>query len=398
MFIKTLTVSALNNYIKKIMDNDFILGNLSIKGEISNFKLHSSGHLYFSLKDDGGKINCIMFRNNAEKLKFMPKDGDKVIVRGRVSVYQKDGAYQLYCEEMNIEGLGELYVEFEKMKTKLENQGLFDIEHKKPIPSYAKKIGVITSPTGAAIRDIINVSKRRNPHIELIIYPALVQGNNAAPDIIKGISELNKYKDMDVIILARGGGSIEELWCFNEENVAKAIFDSKIPIITGVGHETDFTIADFVSDRRAPTPSAAAEIAVFNLAELNNQIINYKNTIETAFYNKIENRRSKVHVLRKSLELNSPANFIINEYTHIDSSKSLLEFKINNKIKINKEKLGRLNSLLSAHNPLNVLNKGYAVIEDLKDNIVAEVKVLEELNEFKVILKDGNINIKKSQK
>ncbi|MDF2881055.1 MAG: xseA [Clostridiaceae bacterium] len=398
MFIKTLTVSALNNYIKKIMDNDFILGNLSIKGEISNFKLHSSGHLYFSLKDEVGKINCIMFKNNAEKLNFTPEDGAKVIVRGRVSVYQKDGAYQLYCEHMDIEGLGELYVEFEKMKAKLEKQGLFALEHKRQIPKYAKKIGVVTSPTGAAIRDIINVSKRRNPLIELIIYPALVQGNNAEPDIIKGISELNKYNDIDVIILARGGGSIEELWSFNEENVAKAIYDSKIPIVTGIGHETDFTIADFVSDKRAPTPSAAAEIAVFNLSELNNQINSYQNSIKTAFYNKIENSYSKVHVLSKSLELNSPANFIINEYTHIDSNKSLLEFKMNNKININKEKLSRLNSLLSAHNPLNVLNKGYSVIEDPEDKIVTEVKVLEELKEFKVILKDGNINIKKAPK
>lgn len=398
MFIKTLTVSALNSYIKKIMDNDFILGNICIKGEISNFKLHSSGHLYFSLKDEGSKINCIMFKNNAGKLNFKPEDGIKVIVRGRVSVYQKDGAYQLYCEQMDIEGLGELHVAFEKVKTKLEEQGLFKSEHKREIPKYSKKIGIVTSPTGAAIRDIINVSKRRNPFVQLIIYPALVQGINGGYDIVKGISELNKFKDIDVIILARGGGSIEELWCFNEEIVAKAVYDSKIPIITGIGHETDFTIADFVSDRRAPTPSAAAELAVFNLLELNKQIISYKNLIKTAFYNKIQNSYSKVNVLNKGLELNSPANFIINEYAHIDSNKSLLEFKINNRINMNKEKLGNLNSLLSAHNPLNVLNKGYSVIEDFEDRIVTEVKVLEKLEEFKVTLKDGKLNIRKAPK
>lgn len=322
MFIKTLTVSALNNYIKKIMDNDFILGNICIKGEISNFKQHSSGHMYFSLKDEGGKINCIMFKNNAEKLRFSPEDGSKVVVKGRISVYQKEGSYQLYCESMNIEGLGELYVAYEKMKAKLEEQGFFLSEHKKSIPKYARKIGVITSPTGAAVRDIINVSNRRNPSVELIIYPTLVQGINASNDIVKAISELNKYKDIDVIILARGGGSIEELWCFNEENVAKAIYKSKIPIVTGIGHETDFTIADFVSDRRAPTPSAAAEMVVFNYLEVSNQVNNYKSIIKNAFYNKIRNSYSKVNLLKKSLELNSPENFIINEYTHIEKLKS----------------------------------------------------------------------------
>ncbi len=258
MYIKTLSVSSLNSYVKKMIDADFILNNLNIKGEISNFKMHSSGHLYFSLKDENSKINCIMFKTYANNLNFKPKDGESVIIKGKVSVYEKDGAYQLYCYEMKQEGIGELYLAFQDLKNKLEKQGLFELKHKRPIPRFPKRIGIITSPTGAAVRDIIHVSRRRNKSIELLLYPALVQGENASEDIIRGLDLLNKIENIDVIILARGGGSIEELWAFNNEKLANAIFNSKKPVITGVGHETDFTIADFVSDMRAPTPSAAA--------------------------------------------------------------------------------------------------------------------------------------------
>lgn len=393
MYIKTLTVSALNNYIKKVLDNDFILANSSITGEISNFKLHSSGHIYFSLKDEYSRINCIMFRSAAKGLNFIPENGMKVVVKGRVSVYEKDGAYQFYCDEMKPEGMGELYIAFEKLKSKLQNQGLFEVGHKKQIPSYARKIGVITSPTGAAIRDIINVTRRRNETVELIIYPSLVQGISASVDIINGIETLNKLEDIDIIILARGGGSIEELWCFNDEALAFAVYNSKKPIITGVGHEIDYTMVDFVSDRRAPTPSAAAEIAVFNLEEFKNKILSYKNTMISSMNISLVQKRSKLDLFKKNLSSNSPKVYIANEYNNIDRLKELINIKIKGKIENQKEKLCKANALLSAHNPLNILNKGYAIIEDDCKNVISEIRVLKEASSIKVTLKDGSTEI-----
>lgn len=394
MYIKTLTVSALNNYIKKVLDSDFILSNSNITGELSNFKIHSSGHIYFSLKDQHSKINCIMFRSAAKELKFMPENGMKVVVKGRVSVYEKDGAYQLYCDEMKPEGMGELYIAFEKLKSKLQNQGLFDEEHKRPIPLYANKIGVITSPTGAAIKDIINVTKRRNRNVEIVIYPALVQGINASRDIIKGIETLNGIGDIDIIILARGGGSIEELWCFNDESLALAVYNSKKPIITGVGHEIDYTIVDFVSDRRAPTPSAAAEIAVFNLEEFKNKILSYKNTMSVIVNMILMEKRSKLDLMKKNLSANSPRVLIVNEYNNIDRLREIITIKIKRRIEKDKERLVKANALLSAHNPLNVLNKGYAIIEDENRNVISKVAVLKEASSVKVTLKDGSTEIK----
>lgn len=394
MYIKTLTVSALNNYIKKVLDNDFILSNSNITGEISNFKIHSSGHIYFSLKDEYSKINCIMFRSAAKGLNFIPENGMKVVVKGRVSVYEKDGAYQLYCDEMKPEGMGELYIAFEKLKNKLQNQGLFDEEHKRPIPLYVNKIGIVTSPTGAAIKDIINVTKRRNRNMEIVIYPALVQGINASKDIIKGIETLNRIGDIDVIILARGGGSIEELWCFNDESLAYAVYNSKKPIITGVGHEIDYTIVDFVGDRRAPTPSAAAEIAVFNLEEFRNRILSYKNTISAAINMIFMEKKSKLDLMKKSLSTNSPRVRVVNEYNNIDKLREIISMKIRGKIEKEKERLSKANALLSAHNPLNVLNKGYAIIEDKNKNVISKIAVLKEADSIKVILKDGSTEIK----
>jgi len=394
MYIKTLTVSSLNNYIKKILDNDFILSNSNITGEISNFKIHSSGHIYFSLKDEHSKINCIMFRSAAKGLKFIPENGMKVVVKGRVSVYEKDGAYQLYCDEMKPEGMGELYIAFEKLKGKLQNQGLFDEEHKKAIPSYANKIGIITSPTGAAIKDIINVTKRRNRNVELVIYPALVQGINASKDIIKGIETLNGIEDIDIIILARGGGSIEELWCFNDESLALAVYNSKKPIITGVGHEIDYTIVDFVGDRRAPTPSSAAEIAVFNLEEFRSKVVSYKNTISATINMVLMEKKSKLDLMKKNLSNNSPRIRIVNEYNNIDRLREIINIKIKGRIEKDKERLVKANALLSAHNPLNVLNKGYAIIEDKNRNVISNIAVLKEASSIKVILKDGSMEVK----
>lgn len=397
MHIKTLTVSALNNYVKKILDSDFILSNISVKGELSNFKHHSSGHLYFSLKDDYSKINCIMFRSQAAQLKFMPENGMKVVLKGRISVYEKDGTYQMYCTDMVQEGLGELYLKFQQLKDKLEREGLFDLEHKRPIPKYPRRIGIITSPTGAAVRDIINVASRRNKGVDILLYPALVQGENSSEDLIRGINTLNKCEDIDVIILARGGGSIEELWSFNDEKLAYAVYNSKKPIITGVGHETDFTIVDFVSDRRAPTPSAAAELAVPNAAETLLNINGYKKLLISSLTRLIQDEKSKVNFLYKSLQVNSPQNYVINQYNYIDKLNNTLYHNTKLKLSINKEYLSKLYEILQSKNPLNILNRGYAMIEDLDENVISEVERLKQQEQVKVILKDGNIRLRISE-
>ncbi|MDP4144803.1 MAG: exodeoxyribonuclease VII large subunit [Bacillota bacterium] len=392
MYIKTLTVTSLNNYIKKIIENDFILNNTYIKGEISNFKFHSSGHLYFSLKDVGSKINCIMFKSQAEHLEFLPENGMNVVVKGRVSVYSKDGVYQLYCDEIKLDGIGELYAKFERMKNKLQQEGLFDEKYKKPIPKYPRRIGVITSPTGAAIRDIINVSKRRHPNVNLLIYPALVQGMNAPEDLIKGIKAFEKMDDLDVIILARGGGSIEELWAFNDESLAYQIFNCKKPIITGVGHETDFTIVDFVSDKRAPTPSAAAELAVPNLHEVNSHIINSKQRLSNNLGHYIQRQYNNINILKSSLEKHNPMVFVVNQYKQVDMLKDIMKNKIRNKFELERHHLARLNAVLDANNPLNVLGRGYAVIKDAEGNLITSVKKMKHNGKISLALKDGNIN------
>ena len=391
MHIKVLSVSALNNYIKKIMDNDFILNNIYIKGEISNFKYHNSGHLYFSLKDDQGKINAVMFKTQAANLNFMPENGMNVEVKGRVTAYTKDGSYQLYCENMKETGIGDLHIAFSKLKEKLEKEGLFREERKKDIPLYSRRIGVVTSQSGAAIRDIINVASRRNPQVDILIYPALVQGVDASEDIIKGIEYLNTIPDIDVIILARGGGSIEELWAFNEERLAYAIYKSQKPIITGVGHETDFTIADFVSDRRAPTPSAAAEIAVPSLAELNAKLKTMRINLTRVLKNDIIKKYNDVRMLNKSLEVNNPLNYIINSYNFIDNFKNRLEHTINMKLAMEKEHIAKLNAVLQAKNPLNILKRGYAVIEDENNKIIDDINRLKELKDIQVTLQNGKI-------
>ena len=396
MFIKVLTVTALNGYIKKVIDSDFILNNANVKGELSNVKIHTSGHIYFSLKDAFGKINCVMFKSQALKLRFIPRDGMNVVIRGKVSVYERDGAYQIYCESMEVDGEGQLYLAFQNLKEKLEKQGLFDKEHKRNIPSFPTAIGVITSPTGAAIRDIINVATRRNLKVNMLIYPALVQGVNASEDIAQGIKYFNNLKNVDLIIIARGGGSIEELWAFNEEKLAYEIYNSKIPIITGIGHETDFTIADFVSDHRAPTPSAAAEIAVNNLDQLNNEIKGLRELLLRSVKFKFAKEYNKVNLLNKTLKINNPLNYIVNQYIHIDNLKENLSYKLNAKISLEKQKLSKFNALLNAHNPLNVLNKGYAVLQNSESAVICEISNLKNIKEVIITLKDGSAKFKLS--
>lgn len=388
MKIKTLTVSEVNNYLKRIIDNDFILNNLSVKGEISNLKYHSSGHIYFSLKDEGGKINCVMFRSKAIMLNLTLEEGMGVVIGGRASIYPQNGSIQLYCDTIEQEGRGELYIKFERLKEKLSKEGYFDEELKKEVPKFPSRVGIVTSPTGAAIRDIINVSRRRNRLVDLVLYPAKVQGIGAYMEVIEGIKYFNRTKSVDVIIIGRGGGSIEELWNFNEEELAKAIFKSKIPIISAVGHEVDFTISDFVSDVRAATPSQGAEIAVPLQSDIEDAIEYMNNRMGSIIANKLQLEKNKVDSLSRILKLNSPMTRIVNNYMIVEKLKERLNSNIVNKINIEKEKLSGLNNLLMAQNPCNLLNKGYAIIED-ESGVINTVKRMSEEKEINVFLADG---------
>ena len=388
MKIKTLTVSEVNNYLKRIIDNDFILNNLSVKGEISNLKYHSSGHIYFSLKDEGGKINCVMFRSKAIMLKLTLEEGMGVVIGGRASIYPQNGSIQLYCDTIEQEGRGELYIKFERLKEKLSKEGYFDEELKKEVPKFPSRVGIVTSTTGAEIRDIINVSRRRNRLVDLVLYPAKVQGIGAYKEVIDGIKYFNRTKSVDVIIIGRGGGSIEELWNFNEEELAKAIFKSKIPIISAVGHEVDFTISDFVSDVRAATPSQGAEIAVPLQSDIEDAIEYMNNRMGSIIANKLQLEKNKVDSLSRILKLNSPMTRIVNNYMIVEKLKERLNSNIVNKINLEKEKLSGLNNLLMAQNPCNLLNKGYAIIED-ESGVINTVKRMSEEKEINVFLADG---------
>ena len=391
MKIKTLSVSEVSNYLKKIIDNDFILMNLSVKGEISNLKYHSSGHIYFSLKDEGSKINAIMFRDDKSSLNFKLEEGMSIIVKGRISIYPASGSLQLYVKSVEQEGEGNLFIKFEKLKERLKDEGYFNEEHKKPIPVFPKRIGIITSETGAAVRDIINVSRRRNSLVDLILYPAQVQGKDAYKTLIEGIRYFDENKSVDVIILGRGGGSIEELWNFNEEDLAKEIFKCKIPIISAVGHETDFTISDFVSDLRAATPSQAAEIAVPLEEDLYLNIKGAEEFLNKEIKGLLLKEREKVKSLEKMINLQSPKEKIVNSYIEIDNLKKRLNSKILSKIYIEKEKLTGINNLLMANNPISLLNKGYAIIEDEKE-IIKSIEQLKNDKDIEITLKDGKVN------
>ena len=391
MKIKTLTVSEVNNYIKKILDNDFILNNLYVKGEVSNLKYHSSGHIYFSLKDSVSKINCVMFKSNSMNLDFKLEDGMQVIANARCSIYQGTGALQLYIDKLSKEGLGELHIKFEKLKKKLEEEGYFDYKYKKPIPNMPRRIGVVTSETGAVIKDIINVTKRRNSLVDIVLYPTLVQGEGAYKSIIDGIKYFNDKKIVDTIIIGRGGGSLEELWNFNEEELAKEIFKSKIPIISAVGHEVDFTISDFVSDFRASTPSQAAEIAVPLEVDIRNTIKNYEDQIYKLTLETLNFEKERVNNYKRILNLNSPEVILSNSYIEIDRLKDKMKNILSNKIEKEKIKIKLLNDLLEAHNPINVLKKGFAIVEDKNNNVISSKEELEKIDDINIIFSDGKI-------
>ena len=383
-----VSVTELNRYIKDKIATDEALSNIIVKGEISNFKNHYTGHMYFTLKDENSLIKCIMFKTYASKLNFMPKDGMKVFVLGGVSVFERDGIYQIYVKAMQEDGVGALYREYEKLKQELEKQGLFDEAHKKKIPLMPKIVGVLTSQTGSVIKDIINVSTRRNPNVYIRLLPVPVQGEDAASKIVKGIKKMNDEKLADVLILARGGGSLEDLWPFNEEIVAHAIYESEIPIISAVGHETDFTIADFVADLRAPTPSAAAELAVPDIYEVKQKINLYQNRLRLSLSKKLEIMKLRYEKSMSSQIFKDPTRMISDYYLKVESQIKNLEKIIKQKEQTQKEKYIKLVSKLDALSPLKTLTRGYSIVES-ENKIIKSVKELKTGDKIQIRLKDG---------
>lgn len=431
---KYIQISDLNQYIKMMFDENAFLQKIYLKGEISNFKNHTRGHLYFTLKDDQSRISAVMFYNNALSLSFKPEDGMNVLVEGRISCYPAQGTYQIYVEKMEMDGLGNLYVEYEKLKKKLASEGLFDEKYKKPIPKYPKRIGIITASTGAAIRDILSTIKRRYPICETILFPSLVQGASAAPEIVRQIKKANEY-DLDVIICGRGGGSIEDLWAFNEEIVARAIFESQIPIISAVGHEVDFTIADFVADLRAPTPTGAAEMAVPTTIDLMNTIQEKKIRLNTSLSHIIKKQEEKIKSLQNSYVLKNPLTLyevkeqkldglleqlIKNIRIRLNESKNRLllveqnyvlknplaiyepiqkeietqKLKLNHEIKgileRKKHKTDLIINTLKLVNPLNILEKGYSLVTK-EQEIVKSSSSIELEDEIKIKFYKGEV-------
>lgn len=407
-----ITVSQLNKYLKYKFDNDPHLVNVFLKGEISNFKAHSRGHLYFTIKDDDSRINAVMFSSNAKALKFSPEDGMKVLVSGRVGVYEASGAYQIYVEDLSEDGIGNLYLAFEQLKKKLDQEGLFDAKYKKAIPKMPRKIGIITAPTGAAVKDILSTLKRRWPIAETILFPCLVQGEYAKDDIVKNLELASNY-DLDVIILGRGGGSIEDLWPFNEEEVARAIFAHKVPIISAVGHEVDFTISDYVADLRAPTPTGAAEMAVPD----KNDFLTYLNQLELRISKNVLTlvniNKKQLNNIKTSYIFTNPSNLYIAKEQYFDNLYERLKIPMLGLISINKRDIqnldgrlslavikqldfnkntyGRLLASLEAINPISTIKRGYSISR--KDNkIITKVKDLKKGDKLEVELSDGKVN------
>lgn len=408
-----ITVTQLTKYIKYKIDNDQNLNKIYLKGEISNFKAHSRGHFYFTIKDENSRINAVMFSTYAKDVKFDIQDGMKVLVTGKVSVYEATGGYQIYVDSILEDGLGNLYIAFEQLKKKLQAEGLFDETHKKPIPKIPNRIGIITAPTGAAIKDILSTLKRRWPLCETILFPSLVQGKEAAPDIVRNI-ELSKNYDLDVLIVGRGGGSIEDLWCFNEEIVARAIYDLDIPVISAVGHEIDFTISDFVADLRAPTPTGAAEMAVPNITD----IVKLLNQLEIRTVNGITNivniRKERVNKLKNSYVLKNPItiyeikeqkfdnlferlvndfkNIIANNKNKLELTCTKLNNEINNKITKDKNDFFKIISKLEVLNPLLTIKRGYSVVRK-DDKVISSIKDIKKKDNLELELKDGKVNV-----
>ena len=384
---KYLTVTAVTKYIKYKIDTDDNLKCIFIKGEISNCKYHSTGHIYFSIKDENSILNAIMFSTNAKKLTFTPNDGMKVLITGRISVYEAAGRYQIYIEEMIEDGVGNLYAEFEKLKKKLETKGLFDSNHKKDIPKMPSKVGVITASTGAAIRDIVSTIKRRFPICEIYLFPSLVQGENASKDLVNKLLQADNY-GVDVIIIGRGGGSIEDLWAFNDEELANTIYNAKTPIISAVGHEVDFTICDFVSDLRAPTPTGAAELAVPNMSDIMINLEHLKIRLNESLNKKIDYNKLLLNNLKNSFVLKNPMLLYENKKQNIDLYFEKLNNMMNYRLERTNTKFSNLINKLELLNPLSVLSKGYSVTYK-DDKVIKDASKLKKNDSVTIRLYNG---------
>ena len=382
------TVSQANDYIANMFAQDYMLKRIQVSGEVSNCKYHPSGHIYFTLKDSGGTLSAVMFRSNAAGLSFVIQNGDKLVVSGSIEVYKAGGSYSLHVAKVEKQGQGDLYEKYLKLKKELEEMGFFADEYKQPLPRYAQRIGIVTAKTGAAIKDIINISKRRNPYVQLILYPAIVQGERAVPSIIKGIKMLDSM-NLDVIIVGRGGGSIEDLWAFNDENVARAIFAARTPIISAVGHETDFTIADFVADLRAPTPSAAAELATTDISKLENDLNNYIYRLRNGIYQKRDSLKSELKELSLRMELKSPSRRTNEINARLKELKLNMRYIIKNKYAESRHSFELLVQRLDALSPIRHISNGYAYISDIKGSKIGSIKDINVGDSINIRLSDG---------
>ena len=388
---QALSVTQVNLYIKEIMNRDVVLNDILVKGELSNFKAHSSGHMYMSLKDESGVMRAVMFRSSAAKLKFKPQNGMKVVAHGRITVYERDGQYQLYIDDMQQDGIGDLYVAFEQLKVKLNQEGLFDPAHKKPLPRYPKKVGVVTAPTGAAIRDIINVLSRRFSYTDVVLYPVLVQGENSAQSIVEAIRYFNRNRAADVLIVGRGGGSIEDLWSFNEEAVARAVYDSEIPIVSAVGHEIDFTISDFAADLRAPTPSAAAELVVPSQAELGEKFNNVYSRLYSQANRIMERARLQLKAQTERPAFRNPMLKVNEERMYLDRLSQDFTTAYTGILNQKKQALQVGISRLDGLSPLGTLARGFSVAKDQQGHVVRTVKQVSAGESLEVMVEDGRI-------
>lgn len=387
------TVKQVNSYIKNMFKQDFLLNSVSVKGEISNCKYHTSGHIYFTLKDADAALSVIMFASQAAKLAFKLKDGMSVVVSGRVDVFDAAGKYQLYANTVQQEGIGELYQKFEQLKQYYEDMGYFAKEYKRPLPAFTKKLGVVTSKTGAAVQDIMNISKRRNPYIQIVLYPAYVQGEHAKQSIVSGIARLDKM-GLDCIIVGRGGGSIEDLWAFNEPEVVEAVFNASTPVISAVGHETDFTLTDFVADMRAPTPSAAAELAVTEVAAVENRIYEYERRLKQQMMYSLSAKRDYLERLKLQMEYLNPVNQIYDKRQRLMNMEDKLNMLIKRCAAENRNRLRLYASKLEGLSPLRKLDMGYGYIENSEGNRIVSARQVSEDDEITVYLKDGSIRSK----
>lgn len=386
---QVITVTQINEYIRSMMDNDRLLNNVAIKGEISNYKLYPSGHHYFTLKDEGGALRCVMFKGNALRMKFRPENGMKVIAMGMISVFPRDGAYQLYCSALILDGIGDLYAAFEQLKAKLQAQGLFDPAHKKPLPKFPGTIGIVTSSAGAAVHDMLRILRKRYPLTKVLLLPVRVQGVEAPGEIAAAIRYANYYRLADLLIVGRGGGSIEDLWAFNDEIVAHAIYESRIPVISAVGHEPDVTISDFVADLRAATPSNAAELAVPDQDALRQTLDSMSGAMAVAMNRKIQNARRHLKVLSESQALQSPEGYLQQRKKALELLQNRLISAENVQVSRKKQRFIALTSKLDAMSPLKVLTRGYAMAENQEHQLIRSVKDISRGENIHIRLQDG---------